>query len=71
MAVRLRQALFTSILEQDMDFFDTHKTGELVSRCADDFKTIFLYPLPHLLISIPLPLFPPPTHPGSREMSRS
>ena len=32
LAVRLRTALFRSLVEQDMVFFDSHKSGELVSR---------------------------------------
>ena len=31
-AVRLRTALFHSIIQQDIAFFDSHKTGELVNR---------------------------------------
>lgn len=29
---RIRQHLFASIIKQDIAFFDTHKTGELVNR---------------------------------------
>lgn len=32
LAVRMRQALFDSLLQQDISFFDNHKTGELVGR---------------------------------------
>ena len=32
LAVRLRTAFFRSLVEQDMVFFDSHKSGELVSR---------------------------------------
>ena len=32
LSVRLRLSLFNSLLQQDMAFFDEHKTGELVSR---------------------------------------
>ena len=32
LAVRLRTALFQSLVEQDIAFFDSHKSGELVSR---------------------------------------
>jgi ATP-binding cassette subfamily B (MDR/TAP) protein 8 len=32
MAVRIREQLFRAIIKQDIDFFDCHKTGELVSR---------------------------------------
>jgi len=33
---RLRNALFSSILRQEIAFFDEHKTGELVSRLGSD-----------------------------------
>ena len=32
LSVRLRKALFKSIITQDISFFDTHKTGEIVNR---------------------------------------
>lgn len=32
LAVHLRTALFQSLVEQDIAFFDSHKSGELVSR---------------------------------------
>ena len=32
LATKLRSALFRSLLQQDMAFFDEHKTGELISR---------------------------------------
>lgn len=32
LAARMRMALFEAIIKQDIDFFDSHKTGELVSR---------------------------------------
>ncbi|XP_005108173.1 mitochondrial potassium channel ATP-binding subunit isoform X1 [Aplysia californica] len=44
MAARLRKQLFHSLLCQDIDFFDTHKTGELVDRLTSDvqdFKSSF------------------------------
>lgn len=31
-ASQLRQDLFTTIIEQDVAFFDSHRTGELVNR---------------------------------------
>lgn len=40
----LRQQLFTSLLEQDIAFYDQHKTGELVNRLTadvQDFKSSF------------------------------
>ncbi|XP_042241922.1 mitochondrial potassium channel ATP-binding subunit-like isoform X1 [Homarus americanus] len=44
MADNLRQQLFTSLLEQDIAFYDHHKTGELVNRLTadvQDFKSSF------------------------------
>ena len=32
LASRLRASLFNALLQQDMTFFDEHKTGELISR---------------------------------------
>ena len=32
LAARLRNSLFTSLVKQDVQFFDAHKTGELISR---------------------------------------
>lgn len=32
MALKLRQDLFTSIIHQDVAFFDSRRTGELVNR---------------------------------------
>ncbi len=32
LAARLRNGLFTSLVKQDVQFFDSHKTGELISR---------------------------------------
>ena len=32
LAARLRNGLFTSLVKQDVQFFDAHKTGELISR---------------------------------------
>ncbi|KAJ8299428.1 hypothetical protein KUTeg_023488 [Tegillarca granosa] len=43
-AVRLRTRLFEAILKQDIQFFDKHKTGELVDRLTSDvqdFKSSF------------------------------
>lgn len=34
-AVRLRVRLFQCLVEQDIAFFDNHRTGELINRCAD------------------------------------
>ncbi|KAI9311811.1 P-loop containing nucleoside triphosphate hydrolase protein [Dichotomocladium elegans] len=42
-AKRLRMELFRSIVQQDMSFFDTHKSGELVGRLTSDvadFKVV-------------------------------
>ncbi|XP_033752437.1 mitochondrial potassium channel ATP-binding subunit-like [Pecten maximus] len=44
MAARMRTCLFDSILRQDIEFFDKHKTGELVDRLTSDiqdFKSSF------------------------------
>lgn len=44
LAVRLRHELFSAYLKQDIEFFDTHKTGELVDRLTSDvqdFKSSF------------------------------
>lgn len=44
MASQLRQDLFASIIRQDVAFFDTHRTGELVNRLTSDvqdFKSSF------------------------------
>ncbi|XP_076450266.1 mitochondrial potassium channel ATP-binding subunit-like [Babylonia areolata] len=44
LAVRLRRQLFNAYLHQDIAFFDTHKTGELLDRLTSDiqdFKSSF------------------------------
>ncbi|XP_069158318.1 mitochondrial potassium channel ATP-binding subunit isoform X7 [Procambarus clarkii] len=44
MADSLRQQLFSALLEQDIAFYDQHKTGELVNRLTadvQDFKSSF------------------------------
>lgn len=44
MAARLRQDLFKQIVIQDMAFFDSNRTGELVNRLTadvQDFKSCF------------------------------
>ncbi|CEJ00958.1 hypothetical protein RMCBS344292_14997 [Rhizopus microsporus] len=43
-AKRLRSKLFSAIIQQDLTFFDTHRSGELVSRLTADvaeFKSTF------------------------------
>ncbi|KAI8393886.1 P-loop containing nucleoside triphosphate hydrolase protein [Radiomyces spectabilis] len=43
-AKRLRTRLFSAIVQQDMSFFDTHRSGELVGRLTSDvaeFKSTF------------------------------
>ncbi|ELU02451.1 hypothetical protein CAPTEDRAFT_155008 [Capitella teleta] len=43
-AARLRKQLFQSVITQDVAFFDTHKTGEIVNRLTadvQDFKSSF------------------------------
>ena len=40
----MRKDLFTSIMKQDIEFFDNHKSGEIVSRLTSDvqeFKSSF------------------------------
>ena len=40
----MRKDLFASILKQDIEFFDNHKSGEIVSRLTSDvqeFKSSF------------------------------
>jgi len=44
LAERMRNALFASLIRQDIAFFDNHKTGELVNRLTadiQDFKSAF------------------------------
>ncbi|RUS85087.1 hypothetical protein EGW08_007139 [Elysia chlorotica] len=44
MASRLRKRLFHALLQQDIEFFDKHKTGQLVDRLTtdvQDFKSSF------------------------------
>ena len=44
MAAAMRKDLFASILKQDIEFFDNHKSGEIVSRLTSDvqeFKSSF------------------------------
>ncbi|XP_045025526.1 mitochondrial potassium channel ATP-binding subunit [Daphnia magna] len=44
MACQLRQDLFSAIVRQDIAFFDSHRTGELVNRLTtdvQDFKSSF------------------------------
>lgn len=43
-AMNLRQDLFKSIIMQDIEFFDKHRSGEIVSRLTtdiQDFKSSF------------------------------
>ena len=52
-AARLRNSLFTSLVKQDVEFFDAHKTGELISRQVSFIEPLkyIVYPLvqPHLV----------------------
>jgi len=44
LAARMRTALFHSLISQDIAFFDSHKTGEMVNRLTadiQDFKSSF------------------------------
>jgi hypothetical protein len=70
LAARLRNNLFTSLVKQDVQFFDAHKTGELISRyctfttllhCVPTCRSLFLshpiiaYPiLPHHIPCYPI-----------------
>eukprot|EP00117_Sycon_ciliatum_P005125 scpid61972/ scgid9202/ Multidrug resistance protein 1A; ATP-binding cassette sub-family B member 1A; MDR1A; Multidrug resistance protein 3; P-glycoprotein 3 len=38
---RIRKNFFASILNQDLSWFDTHKTGELSSRMSDDLVKVY------------------------------
>ncbi|CAH1785890.1 unnamed protein product, partial [Owenia fusiformis] len=43
-ATRMRQQLFNSLISQDISFYDSHKTGELINRLTadvQDFKSSF------------------------------
>lgn len=43
-AASLRKDLFASIMRQDIQFFDNHKSGEIISRLSSDvqeFKSSF------------------------------
>ncbi|KAI6653544.1 ATP-binding cassette sub-family B member 8, mitochondrial-like [Oopsacas minuta] len=40
MSRRLRTELFKSLIEQDIEFFDNHKTSELVSRLSSDIQDL-------------------------------
>jgi ABC-type multidrug transport system fused ATPase/permease subunit len=37
---RLRNIVFTSVVKQDMEFFDQTKTGEITSRLSSDITTV-------------------------------
>ncbi|XP_064634815.1 mitochondrial potassium channel ATP-binding subunit-like [Lineus longissimus] len=44
LAAQLRKKLFHSIIQQDMEFFDTHRGGEIINRLTSDvqdFKSSF------------------------------
>ena len=43
MAARMRNALFASLIRQDIAFFDAHKTGELVNRLEQYSKFGLVY----------------------------
>eukprot|EP01132_Coremiostelium_polycephalum_P009172 gene9172-11241_t len=49
---RLRKEMFSSILKQDMNFFNERKTGELMSRLASDVssvRSIISDSIPHMI----------------------
>lgn len=39
-SLRLRQALLDSLLQQEIAFFDQHKTGEITSRLSADTQQV-------------------------------
>ena len=44
LALKMREDLFASILRQDIAFYDSHKSGEIMSRLTSDiqeFKSSF------------------------------
>ena len=44
LAMKMREDLFASILRQDIAFYDSHKSGEIMSRLTSDiqeFKSSF------------------------------
>ena len=44
LATKMREDLFASILRQDIAFYDSHKSGEIMSRLTSDiqeFKSSF------------------------------
>ena len=43
LAARIRNALFASLIRQDIAFFDEHKTGELVNRLDTNFVLFYIH----------------------------
>lgn len=55
MVARIRIQLYTSVLKQDIAFFDTHKSGELISRLSNDttlLQNIMSQSLPEAIVNI-------------------
>lgn len=55
MVARLRNQLYASILDQDIAFFDEHKSGELISRLGSDttlLQGVVAMSLPEALVNV-------------------
>ena len=60
---RLRRRLYDHLLTQEMSFFDTHKSGDLVSRLGADTLLVQQAPAQALTLTLTLTLTPHP-HPS-------
>ena len=59
--MKMREDLFASILRQDIAFYDSHKSGEIMSRLTSDiqefkssFKQVILIMIQKKIGTIPL-----------------
>jgi ATP-binding cassette subfamily B protein len=55
LVARIRCRLYSSILKQEIAFFDEHKTGELVSRLGSDttlLQTVISFAIPEVLAGV-------------------
>lgn len=52
LAARLRNSLFSALVKQDVQFFDAHKTGELISRYCCTKNTLTCYSLSSIITSL-------------------
>jgi ABC-type multidrug transport system fused ATPase/permease subunit len=55
LVARLRCELYSAIMKQEIDFFDEHKTGELVSRLGSDtilLQTVVSLNIPEVLTGV-------------------